>query len=58
MSQLSATRSTAPARRRPRRRRRPRGRRLLLLELPIALMNERFEQAIPRRMGVDLPPTA
>jgi len=29
-----------------------------LLKLPIALMHERFEQAIPRRMGVDLPPTA
>ena len=29
-----------------------------LLKLPIALMQERFEQAIPRRMGVDLPPTA
>ena len=29
-----------------------------LLELPVAQMAERFEQAIPRRMGVDLPPTA
>jgi phosphoribosylformylglycinamidine synthase len=29
-----------------------------LLQLPVALMVERFEQAIPRRMGVDLPPTA
>jgi hypothetical protein len=24
----------------------------------VVLMAERFEQAIPRRMGVDLPPTA
>ena len=29
-----------------------------LLQLPVAQMAERFEQAIPRRMGVDLPPTA
>jgi phosphoribosylformylglycinamidine synthase len=29
-----------------------------LLELGVAQMAERFEQAIPRRMGVDLPPTA
>ncbi|MFZ9463719.1 MAG: AIR synthase-related protein, partial [Vulcanococcus sp.] len=29
-----------------------------LLQLPVAQMGERFEQAIPRRMGVDLPPTA
>jgi phosphoribosylformylglycinamidine synthase len=29
-----------------------------LLTTPIAQMRERFEQAIPRRMGVDLPPTA
>jgi phosphoribosylformylglycinamidine synthase len=29
-----------------------------LLELAVAQMAERFEQAIPRRMGVDLPPTA
>ena len=29
-----------------------------LLELPVAQMAERFEQAIPRRMGVDLPPMA
>jgi len=29
-----------------------------LLELPVAQMADRFEQAIPRRMGVDLPPTA
>jgi len=29
-----------------------------LLELPIAQLRERFEQAIPRRMGVDLPPSA
>ncbi|MFZ9216048.1 MAG: AIR synthase-related protein, partial [Vulcanococcus sp.] len=29
-----------------------------LLQLPIAQMSERFEQAIPRRMGVDLPPSA
>lgn len=37
MSQLSATRSNAPARRRPRRRRRPRGRRLLLLLAALGL---------------------
>ena len=29
-----------------------------LLQLPVAQMSERFEQAIPRRMGVDLPPSA
>ncbi|MFZ9569024.1 MAG: AIR synthase-related protein, partial [Vulcanococcus sp.] len=29
-----------------------------LLQLQIAQMSERFEQAIPRRMGVDLPPSA
>jgi phosphoribosylformylglycinamidine synthase len=29
-----------------------------VLELPIAQLRERFEQAIPRRMGVDLPPSA
>ncbi len=29
-----------------------------LLELPVAQLRECFEQAIPRRMGVDLPPTA
>jgi phosphoribosylformylglycinamidine synthase len=29
-----------------------------LLQLPVAEMAERFEQAIPRRMGVDLPPSA
>jgi phosphoribosylformylglycinamidine synthase len=29
-----------------------------LLQLPVAQMADRFEQAIPRRMGVDLPPTA
>jgi phosphoribosylformylglycinamidine synthase len=29
-----------------------------LLTTPIAQMRERFEQAIPRRMGVDLPPMA
>ena len=29
-----------------------------VLTSPIAQMRERFEQAIPRRMGVDLPPTA
>ena len=29
-----------------------------VLTTPIAQMRERFEQAIPRRMGVDLPPTA
>jgi len=29
-----------------------------LLQLPVAQMAERFEQAIPRRMGVDLPPTS
>nr|WP_087069370.1 phosphoribosylformylglycinamidine synthase subunit PurL [Cyanobium sp. NIES-981] len=28
-----------------------------LLRLPVADLRERFEQAIPRRMGVDLPPT-
>ena len=28
-----------------------------LLQLPVAQMSERFEQAIPRRMGVDLPPS-
>jgi phosphoribosylformylglycinamidine synthase subunit PurL len=29
-----------------------------LLQLPLASMREGYEQAIPRRMGVDLPPTA
>jgi phosphoribosylformylglycinamidine synthase len=29
-----------------------------LLRLPVAQMASQFEQAIPRRMGVDLPPTA
>ncbi|MEY2644312.1 MAG: phosphoribosylformylglycinamidine synthase subunit PurL [Cyanobacteriota bacterium] len=29
-----------------------------LLQVPVAQLAERFEQAIPRRMGVDLPPTA
>jgi phosphoribosylformylglycinamidine synthase subunit PurL len=29
-----------------------------LLQLPVAQMSERFEQSIPRRMGVDLPPSA
>jgi phosphoribosylformylglycinamidine synthase len=29
-----------------------------LLQLPVALMADHFEQAIPRRMGVDLPPSA
>ena len=29
-----------------------------LLELPIAQLRACFEQAIPRRMGVDLPPSA
>jgi phosphoribosylformylglycinamidine synthase len=29
-----------------------------LLQLPVSLMADHFEQAIPRRMGVDLPPTA
>ncbi len=29
-----------------------------LLQLPVAQLAECFEQAIPRRMGVDLPPTA
>ncbi len=29
-----------------------------LLQVPVAQLSERFEQAIPRRMGVDLPPTA
>ncbi|EDY38058.1 phosphoribosylformylglycinamidine synthase II [Cyanobium sp. PCC 7001] len=29
-----------------------------LIRLPVAELRERFEQAIPRRMGVDLPPTA
>ena len=29
-----------------------------LVEVPVAQMQECFEQAIPRRMGVDLPPTA
>jgi len=29
-----------------------------LLQLPVAQLADRFEQAIPRRMGVDLPPTA
>ena len=28
-----------------------------LLQLPVAQLAESFEQAIPRRMGVDLPPT-
>jgi phosphoribosylformylglycinamidine synthase len=28
-----------------------------LLQLPLAVMQERYEQAIPRRMGVDLPPS-
>jgi phosphoribosylformylglycinamidine synthase len=28
-----------------------------LLHLPVAQLAESFEQAIPRRMGVDLPPT-
>ena len=28
-----------------------------LLQLPLAEMRERYEQAIPRRMGVDLPPS-
>jgi phosphoribosylformylglycinamidine synthase len=28
------------------------------LELPVAELGQTFEQAIPRRMGVDLPPTA
>ena len=30
----------------------------MVLQLPVAQMSDRFEQAIPRRMGVDLPPTA
>jgi len=30
----------------------------LLLQLPVAQLEAQFEQAIPRRMGVDLPPTA
>jgi phosphoribosylformylglycinamidine synthase len=29
-----------------------------LLQVPVAQLSERFEQAIPRRMGVDLPPTS
>jgi phosphoribosylformylglycinamidine synthase len=29
-----------------------------LLNLPVAQLEAQFEQAIPRRMGVDLPPTA
>jgi phosphoribosylformylglycinamidine synthase len=29
-----------------------------LLELPLHQLRDCFEQAIPRRMGVDLPPTA
>jgi len=29
-----------------------------LLNLPVAQLAAQFEQAIPRRMGVDLPPTA
>jgi len=29
-----------------------------LLQLPVAQLQAQFEQAIPRRMGVDLPPTA
>ena len=29
-----------------------------LLQLPVRQMEAQFEQAIPRRMGVDLPPTA
>jgi phosphoribosylformylglycinamidine synthase II len=29
-----------------------------LLQVPVAQLEARFEQAIPRRMGVDLPPTA
>ena len=29
-----------------------------LLDLPVAQLQAQFEQAIPRRMGVDLPPTA
>jgi hypothetical protein len=29
-----------------------------VLQLPIAQLRECFEQAIPRRMGVDLPPSA
>jgi phosphoribosylformylglycinamidine synthase subunit PurL len=28
-----------------------------LVQLPVAQLRDRFEQAIPRRMGVDLPPT-
>lgn len=28
-----------------------------LLQLPLSVMRDRYEQAIPRRMGVDLPPT-
>ena len=30
---------------------------LALLQVPLASLQERYEQAIPRRMGVDLPPT-
>jgi phosphoribosylformylglycinamidine synthase len=30
----------------------------LLVQLPVAQLEAQFEQAIPRRMGVDLPPTA
>jgi phosphoribosylformylglycinamidine (FGAM) synthase-like enzyme len=29
-----------------------------LVQLPVAQLEAQFEQAIPRRMGVDLPPTA
>jgi phosphoribosylformylglycinamidine (FGAM) synthase-like enzyme len=29
-----------------------------LVQLPVAQLETQFEQAIPRRMGVDLPPTA